>query len=81
LNGATVPSDTFYHRSAIVTRGGRYSDSFEGSLNFIALEYVPGRTLDQALQNEGPLEVERALGIAQQAAQCPTDASTVGIVH
>jgi hypothetical protein len=50
-------------------------------LNFIALEYVPGRTLDQALQNEGPLEVERALGIAQQAAQCPTDASTVGIVH
>jgi len=29
---------------------------FEGSLNLIALEYVPGRTLDQVLQDEGPPE-------------------------
>jgi serine/threonine protein kinase/formylglycine-generating enzyme required for sulfatase activity len=53
----------------------------EEGLNFIALEYVPGRTLDQVLKDEGPLEVERALGIAQQVAQCLADASAVGIVH
>jgi serine/threonine protein kinase len=53
----------------------------EEGLNFIALEYVPGRTLDQVLEDEGPLEVERALGIAQQVAQCLADASAVGIVH
>jgi serine/threonine protein kinase len=50
-------------------------------LNFIALEYVPGRTLDQVLKDEGPLEVERALGIARQVAQCLADAGAVGIVH
>jgi len=50
-------------------------------LNFIVLEYVPGRTLDQVLQDEGPLAVERALGIAQQVAQCLADAGAVGIVH
>jgi len=53
----------------------------EEGLTFIALEYVPGRTLDQVLRDEGPLEVERALGIARQTAQCLADASTVGIVH
>jgi serine/threonine protein kinase len=50
-------------------------------LNFIVLEYVPGRTLDQVLKDEGPLEVERALGIARQVAQCLADAGAVGIVH
>ncbi len=53
----------------------------EEGLNFITLEYVPGRTLDQVLQDEGPLEVERALAIAQQVAQSLADASAVGIVH
>ncbi len=53
----------------------------EEGLNFIALEYVPGRTLDQVLQDEGPLEMERALIIAQQVAQSLADASAVGIVH
>jgi serine/threonine-protein kinase len=43
--------------------------------------YVPGRTLDQVLQDEGPLEMERALIIAQQVAQSLADASAVGIVH
>jgi serine/threonine protein kinase/formylglycine-generating enzyme required for sulfatase activity len=50
-------------------------------LNFITLEYVPGRTLDQVLEDEGPLEVERALVIARQVAQCLADAGAVGIVH
>jgi serine/threonine protein kinase len=53
----------------------------EEGLNFIALEYVPGRTVDQVLQDEGPLGVERALAIARQVAQCLADAGAVGIVH
>jgi serine/threonine protein kinase len=53
----------------------------EEGLNFIALEYIPGRTLDQVLKDEGPLEVRRAMGIARQVAQCLADASVVGIVH
>lgn len=53
----------------------------EEGLNFIALEYVPGRALHQVLKNEGPLEVERALGIARQVAQCLAVAGAVGIVH
>jgi serine/threonine protein kinase/formylglycine-generating enzyme required for sulfatase activity len=53
----------------------------EEGLNFIVLEYVPGRTLDQVLQDEGLLEVERALCIARQVAQCLADAGAVGIVH
>jgi serine/threonine protein kinase len=50
-------------------------------LNFVTLEYVPGRTLDQVLEDEGPLKVERALGIALQVAQCLAGAGAVGIVH
>jgi len=46
----------------------------EEGLNFIALEYIPGRTLDQVLEGEGPLEVERVLAIARQVAQCLADA-------
>jgi serine/threonine protein kinase len=53
----------------------------EKGLNFIVLEYVPGRKLDQVLKDEGPLEVERALGIARQVAQCLAVAGALGIVH
>jgi serine/threonine protein kinase len=53
----------------------------EEGLTFVVLEYVPGRTLDQVLKEEGPLEVKRALSITRQVAQCLADAGAVGIVH
>ena len=50
-------------------------------LNFIALEYVQGRTLASILEEEGPLEVNGALGIAKQMALCLVDAHAKSIVH
>jgi serine/threonine protein kinase/Tol biopolymer transport system component/ABC-type branched-subunit amino acid transport system substrate-binding protein len=50
-------------------------------LNFIALEYVQGKTLVSILEEEGPLEVNRALDIAKQVALCLVDAHAKSIVH
>ncbi|HID62602.1 MAG TPA: serine/threonine-protein kinase, partial [Anaerolineae bacterium] len=50
-------------------------------LNFIALEYVQGKTLADILEEEGPLEVNRALDIAKQMALCLVDAHAKSIVH
>jgi serine/threonine protein kinase len=49
--------------------------------SFIILEYVPGKTVTAILEEEGALEIERALDIAQQVAQCLVAADKVGIVH
>ncbi len=48
---------------------------------FVVQEYIPGRSLDQILKEDGPLDVERALGIIQQVAQCVADSSGVGLIH
>jgi serine/threonine protein kinase/Tol biopolymer transport system component len=50
-------------------------------LNFIVLEYVQGKTLEGILEEEGPLEVNRALDIARQVALCLVDAHAKSIVH
>ncbi len=50
-------------------------------LNFIALEYVQGKTLANILEEEGPLAVNRALDIAKQVALCLVDAHAKSIVH
>ncbi|PSM31355.1 serine/threonine-protein kinase, partial [Haliangium sp. UPWRP_2] len=47
---------------------------------FLALEYVVGQSLRQALQ-EGPLPVQRALHIAQQVGSALVRAHELGIVH
>ncbi len=53
----------------------------EEGLDFIVLEYVQGRTLTSILEEEGPLEVNRALDIAKQVALCLVDAHAKSIVH
>lgn len=50
-------------------------------LNFIALEYVQEKTLASILEEEGPLEVNRALDIAKQVALCLVDAHAKSVVH
>jgi serine/threonine protein kinase len=50
-------------------------------VDFIALEYVEGKTLKAILDEEGPLGVERALDVAHQVALCLADAHEKGIVH
>lgn len=50
-------------------------------VDFIVLEYVEGRTLSQILDEDGTLEVERALSLARQIAQGLAHADEAGIVH
>jgi serine/threonine protein kinase len=50
-------------------------------VDFIVLEYVEGRTLSEILDEDGTLEVERALSLARQVAQGLAHADEVGIIH
>jgi serine/threonine protein kinase len=54
--------------------------SYEG-VDFIALEYMEGRTLSAILEEEGALEVEWALSLARQVAQGLAHADQAGVVH
>lgn len=47
---------------------------------FLAMEYLPGRSLRQLLEDE-PLSAERALGILDQIGQALDYAHSMGIVH
>src|SRR5689334_4453571 len=47
---------------------------------FLVLEYVPGITLNQLI-TKGPLDVQRAVGIAKQIASGLGAAHEVGVVH
>ncbi len=48
---------------------------------FLAMEYVPGRTLRQVLDAEGSLAPERACALARRVAQALHAAHAAGIVH
>src|SRR5690606_23194965 len=57
-----------------------YSD-IAGDVQFVAMEYVAGRTLRELLEEEGRLPVEVAVHITRQAADALHAAHEVGIVH
>ena len=48
---------------------------------FIAMEYLDGRTLSAAMQQEGPLTQERVIHIAQQICRSLREAHALGIIH
>ena len=48
---------------------------------FIAMEYLNGRTLSAAMQQDGPLAQERVIHIAQQICRSLREAHALGIVH
>jgi formylglycine-generating enzyme required for sulfatase activity len=52
----------------------------EGQL-YIAMEYLPGRTLRALLEAEGPLSLEQALPILEQTAEALDYAHAQGVVH
>jgi serine/threonine protein kinase len=52
----------------------------EGRL-FIAMEYLKGRPLSDVIRQEGPLEIKRALFLAQQMAEGLSAAHAAGIIH
>jgi len=53
----------------------------EGEGLFIAMEYVAGRTLGQALRDDGPFDPERVTRVAVQVARSLREAHAAGIVH
>ena len=53
---------------------------FEGAA-FIAMQYVPGRTLEELIRHEGPLSNELIVSISMQIADGLAEAHRVGIVH
>lgn len=48
---------------------------------FIAMEYLNGRTLSAAMQQDGPLEQARVIHIAQQICRSLREAHALGIIH
>jgi serine/threonine-protein kinase len=48
---------------------------------FIVMEYVPGRTLEQIIGGEGPLDVARALDFSCQICNAVDHAHRVGVLH
>src|SRR4030088_415235 len=48
---------------------------------FIAMEYLDGRTLSQAMQADGPLVQDRVIHIAQQICRSLREAHALGIIH
>src|SRR5438552_1809680 len=53
----------------------------EDGICFIAMEYLNGRTLSQAMQQEGPLAQERVIHVAQQICRSLREAHALGIIH
>jgi serine/threonine-protein kinase len=57
-----------------------YEISAEGTITYIAMEYIAGGTLAELLRS-GPLPAERALHLAAQVADALAAAHAAGIVH
>lgn len=53
----------------------------EDGMLFIAMELLIGATLRQALQDDGPMDEERATRIATQVCESLSEAHELGIVH
>jgi len=53
----------------------------EDGIFFIAMEYLDGRTLSQAMQQDGPLAQERVIHVAQQICRSLREAHALGIIH
>jgi serine/threonine protein kinase len=57
-----------------------YGETETGEL-FIAMEYLQGRSLSKVIEEEGPMSVERALGIALQVCRAVREAHQMGVIH
>src|SRR3954471_7781301 len=53
----------------------------EDGVFFIAMEFLAGRTLSQAMQADGPLAQERVIHVAQQICRSLREAHALGIIH
>ena len=55
---------------------GRYEDTY-----YIAMEYLPGRTLKQLIRDEAPIEPIRAIDITLQVLKAARFAHRRGVIH
>ncbi|HEX9670981.1 MAG TPA: tetratricopeptide repeat protein [Thermoanaerobaculia bacterium] len=53
----------------------------DGPLHFLSMDFVPGRSLCEVLEQEGPMPPERAVAIARQLAEALDTAHREGVVH
>jgi serine/threonine-protein kinase len=53
----------------------------QGDVHYIVMEYVEGRTLRDAIRQEGPLHPERAVEITEEVARALAAAHEAGLVH
>ena len=58
-----------------------YDYGKDGDTFFIAMEYLQGRTLSRALQDDGPFAAERAIHVATQIARGVRAAHQHGAIH
>jgi hypothetical protein len=58
-----------------------YNVEVEGTLPFLTMQYVPGRSLQTRVDEDGPLAVEEMLRIGMQAAAGLAAAHAQGLVH
>ncbi|CAN5363558.1 hypothetical protein BH24PSE2_BH24PSE2_04020 [soil metagenome] len=53
----------------------------DGDLHFLTMDYVPGRSLKQMLETEGPFEPSRAAALARDIAEALAAAHRENVIH
>src|SRR3954470_21648524 len=74
---ASVTAKLTHPNSITLYDYGRTDDG----IFFIAMEYLKGRTLSAAMQQDGPLTQERVIHIAQQICRSLREAHSLRIIH
>ena len=77
LREASLSSKLRHPNTVTVIDYGQTDDG----IYYIAMEYLEGRTLGQALAESGPLPWARALNVAQQICRSVREAHNLGVVH
>jgi serine/threonine protein kinase len=77
LREASLSSKLRHPNTVTVIDYGQTDDG----IYYIAMEYIEGRTLGQAIAESGPLSWTRALSITQQICRSLREAHNQGIVH
>ncbi len=77
LREASLSSKLRHPNTVTVIDYGQTDDG----IYYIAMEYLEGRTLGQALAESGPMPWARALNVAQQICRSLREAHNLGVVH
>ncbi len=79
--------DAFYHEAKIAGKFAHenvvtiYDMVSEGALDYIVMEYVPGRSVQEYMDATGPLQVDEALAIAHKCCNGLGYIHFYGVIH